>query len=140
MGQNSQMDDNNLDNRCNLALPTEQTNRQITPTSSPRGVDHHLFLVDGTAKDPTKDGSPQDHATPPNRGVHISKTKTQQMRYQSQQYPLFTTNQFCSWHQEMYPKILIHPPKKLTSNQAKNSQRRYMTALTSSSKYSVMMA
>jgi hypothetical protein len=33
-------------------------------------------LVDGAAENPTTDGSPQDHATPPTRVVSISKTAT----------------------------------------------------------------
>jgi hypothetical protein len=45
-GQNSQKDNNNLDNPCNLAPPTEKTNCQIPLISSPTGIDHHSVLVE----------------------------------------------------------------------------------------------
>jgi hypothetical protein len=73
MGSDSQKED--LVNPCNLTPPSEKNN-QITPHASPMSIDHHSFLVNGAAKNPTTDGSPQDHATPPTRGVRISKTAT----------------------------------------------------------------
>ncbi len=72
-GSDSQKED--LDTPCDFTPPSEKNN-QITPHASPTNLDHYLFLANGAAKNPATDGFPQDRATPPTRGVRISKTAT----------------------------------------------------------------
>jgi hypothetical protein len=64
MGSDSQKED--LDDPCDSTPPSENNN-QITSHAFPTIVDHHSFLVNEAAKNSATDGSPQDHATPPNR-------------------------------------------------------------------------
>ena len=73
--QDSQMDDN-LDDPCNLTLPTDKDN-PITPLASPMGIDIQTLgspTPVNNAMAPQANEPLQDQSTPPNKGVCINKT------------------------------------------------------------------